>query len=83
MIPNLSKCGGTKRDPYIKCKELFNMSLPTECEVEYFIKVSDWKKIVKVKVKYLLNYHNIKFSRARGKISHTIIYHCVCGNIEL
>ena len=55
LMPNLSKCGGTKRDPYLRCKELFNTSLPIECEVEYFIKVSDWKKMEKIIHKEILD----------------------------
>jgi hypothetical protein len=42
-MPNLIKCGGTKRDPQTRCKELFNTSLPVECKVEYYIKVKNWR----------------------------------------
>lgn len=43
-MPNLNKCGGTKRDPQTRCKELFNTSLPVECRVEYYIKVNNWRE---------------------------------------
>jgi len=47
-MPNLCKCGGTKRDPLIRCKELFTTSLPVECKVEYSIKVNNWKEAEKI-----------------------------------
>ena len=47
-MPNLCKCGGTKRDPLVRCKELFTTSLPVECKVEYSLKVNDWKEAEKI-----------------------------------
>ncbi len=44
QMPGICKCGGTTRDPNIRCKELFTTSLPVECKLEYFIEVNDWKK---------------------------------------
>ncbi len=43
-MPGLCKCGGTKREPEIRCKELFTTSLPTPCDIEFYIKVNDWRK---------------------------------------
>lgn len=47
LIPNVSKCGGTSRYPTNRCKELSNTSLPLECNLEYFIKVNNWKNAEK------------------------------------
>ncbi len=44
MIPNICKCGGTKRIPTDRCRELSNTSLPVNCKLEYFIEVSNWKE---------------------------------------
>ncbi len=46
-MPGLCKCGGTERNPEIRCKELFTTSLPTPCDVEFYIKVNDWRKAEK------------------------------------
>ena len=43
LIPNISKCGGSKRYPSIRCRELSNTSLPVDCKLEYFIKVNNWR----------------------------------------
>jgi hypothetical protein len=43
LIPNISKCGGSKRYPGIRCRELSNTSLPVDCKLEYFIKVNNWR----------------------------------------
>lgn len=47
LIPNVSKCGGTRRYPTNRCKELSNTSLPLDCNLEYFIKVNNWKNAEK------------------------------------
>ncbi len=47
-MSGLCKCGGTERDPFDRCKELFNTSMAFKCNVEYFIKVSDWRNTEKL-----------------------------------
>jgi hypothetical protein len=47
LMINLCKCGGTKNQPEIRCNQLFTTALPVPCNVEFYIKVKDWRKAEK------------------------------------
>ncbi len=46
-MPNICKCGGTAKSPEKRCKQISNTSLPLECQIAYYIEVTNWKKAEK------------------------------------
>jgi len=42
-MDNKCKCGGTGITPDDRCQSLFNTSLPEKCDVDYSIKVNDYR----------------------------------------
>ncbi len=75
-MANLCKCGGTSKDPKIRCKDLSNTSLPLECKLEYFIKVDNWKKAEKIIHKKITDFGVERYDKREwfkcdpGKIKH-------------
>lgn len=59
-IPGLYKIGCTSRSPYERANELYTTGVPTEFNVEYYIKVDGYETIEKNTHRQLINFNKSK-----------------------
>jgi hypothetical protein len=62
-MPNKSKSGGTARTPEIRCDDFFTTALPIKCNVEYYIKVNNFKEAEKYIHKRIIEMGIKKYDR--------------------